>query len=98
MTKTITMDYDEFIAIKEKADLNQAAIDKRVNKQVNKLDKQLREIYTAENQLDLDRIKRELAESLNKRIKGKKNIFGYIKYEDILGIFLRREYEKDINE
>lgn len=42
MTKTITMDYDEFIAIKEKAELNQAAIDKKVNKQMEKVKKNIK--------------------------------------------------------
>lgn len=83
MNKTITMDYDEFIAIKEKADLNQAAIDKRVNKQIKKLDKQLRESYDDLLKLNVRQEKREILQKAKKEIFKKIGKFGYVRFDDI---------------
>lgn len=80
MTKTITLDYEEFETLKEKANLNQSAIDKRVLKRINQLYKDMEKQYKEYKNDELrDRLIRSIESGIKKRI----NSFGYVKYKDI---------------
>lgn len=80
MSKTITLDYEEFEALKEKADLNESKIRKRVNEQTKICQRMLKQQY----ELYKDReIRDRLIRSIKSGIKQRINCFGYVKYEDI---------------
>lgn len=80
MTKTITLDYEEFEELKEKANLNQSTMDKRVIKQVNKHVKDIRMQY--KDYAD-EELRNSLINSIKSSIKRRINCFGYVKYDDI---------------
>lgn len=83
MNKTITMDYDEFIEMKEKAELNQAAIDKRVNKQMKKVEEDFEESYEFKLRQKTNKTIRELLDTLDKRISKEVGRFGYVEYSQV---------------
>lgn len=80
MTKTITLDYEEFEKLKEKANLNQSAMDKRVINQVNKNIKEIKRQY---KDYEDDELRNSLINSIKSSIKRRINCFGYVKYDDI---------------
>jgi hypothetical protein len=83
MTKTITLDYEEFEDLKEKANLNQSAMDKRVLKRINQLYKDMERQYKGYKNDELrDRLIRSIKSGVNRRI----NSFGYVKGQDIVDL------------
>lgn len=94
MEKTITMDYEEYSKLQEMADLKDSKIKKMVAKKSNEIDKQLREIYKTQKELDFDRLRMNLVEDIRREISREVNSFGYVKYEYITDILFRAKYRE----
>lgn len=93
MTKTITMDYDEFVVIKEKAEMNQAAIDKKVNKQMEKVKKEYKELDELRLKHETNKTIRELLDTLDKRISKEVGRFGYVEYSQVRWILSQESWK-----
>lgn len=76
----ITLDYEEYLKLKEKADLNQSNIDKRILKQINQIRKDMEKQY---KEYKNDELREKLIKSIKFALGKRTNIFGYVKSKDI---------------
>ena len=88
--KTITLDYEEYLKLEEKANLNQSTIDKKIQKiRKEYIDGMQKEIKMIKEQLKNDynyqlNTYKKVIRKLNARVKARTNIFGYIKSKRII--------------